>query len=803
MNIRSFGKATEAIIILTSLGFLVAFASGVPVTPRMMAPWSATAFLITGLTLWVASNPRIAGLGLHRLGAILVFSIGAIVCVEHLAHAGSTAFDELLFPSLLPRYTFLPGRPAPLAGFRYCLLGLLLFLMRSNRRSLVLLREWTAVTIITLCYFGFVAVISTWGTATPQSISPFAAILGMLTAANVLATEPGGRLLPLLRDSGPAGLIARSLMPIALILPAITLSLRQLLTHVPVDDSRRPDGILFASMNILAALAIVWIGASKVLSIDLLRRKAEDDLRASRDNLDRRVQLRTQELLDANERLAVEVTNRQRAQDELQQTNAMLASLIEACPLAIVAFNLDWSVRKSNAAACSMRLSDNPECRALAGRASSGEPVDTAELTCIIDGKPVHLHVWVSPILTQGACLDGVVMMAADVSESKALEATIQQNQRLESLGVLAGGIAHDFNNLLTGVMGNASMLQNRFPPGSREAKAAGDLVGAGQVMAKLTSQMLAYSGRSRFHVKSLDLSIEVRQITNLLHASVPKNVRLNLALGKDLPAIEGDSSQIQQVVMNLVINGAEATGSRQGAVEIRTLTRRAEQTELASAVARPLASAGEYVVLEVRDNGAGMDEKTRARIFDPFYTTKFAGRGLGLSAVLGIVRSHHGALIVQSSPGSGTTFRIFFPCSAAHRSSAPPEWAEIHRGSGTILVVDDEEVILGMAQSVLDQAGYDVLSACNGHEALEIYAAQSGRIDAVVLDMTMPVMDGEETMQRLADRWPGAAIIATSGYDLQEAERRFAMRPAGFLQKPYTAAQLTSKVAEVVRARS
>ena len=493
----------------------------------------------------------------------------------------------------------------------------------------------------------------------------------MLTAANVLATEPDGRLLPLLRDSGPAGLIARGLMPIALILPATAAPLPQLLTHVPVDDSRRPDGILFASMNILAALAIVWIGASKVLSIDLLRRKAEDDLRASRDNLDRRVQLRTQELLDANERLAVEVANRQRAQDELQQTNAMLASLIEACPLAIAAFNLDWSVRKSNAAACAMRLSDNPECRALAERASRGEPVDAAELTCIIDGKPVHLHVWVSPILTQGASLDGVVMMAADVSESKALEATIQQNQRLESLGVLAGGIAHDFNNLLTGVMGNASMLQNHFPPGSREAKAASDLIAAGQVMAKLTSQMLAYSGRSRFHVKPLDLSTEVRQITNLLHASVPKNVRLNLALGKDLPAIEGDSSQIQQVVMNLVINGAEAMGSRQGAVEVRTITRRADKANSRRpwrGRPRPPESTS-YLKCATT-----APEWTRrpGPVFDPFYTTKFAGRGLGLSAVLGIVGSHHGALIVQSSPGSGTTFRIFFPCSAAHRSSAP-----------------------------------------------------------------------------------------------------------------------------------
>ena len=803
MNIGSFGKSTAAIIILTAFSFLAAFASGVPATPNLMAPWSALAFLIIGCTLWSTPGAQAEKLAPHRLGAILVFAIGAIVSGEHLLHMGSTAFDRLLFPNLLPRTGLLPGRPAPLAGFRYCLLGVMLFLMRSRSRRRVLVREWTAVTILTLCYFGFVAVLSTWGTAAPESISPFAAILGMLAAANILVTGPNGILLPLLRDTGPAGLIARSLMPVPLILPAITMTVRHLVTRVRVDDSRRPDGILFASINILAALAIVWIGATKVLSIDLLRRKAEDDLRASRDDLDRRVQLRTHELLAANERLAVEVDNRQRTQNELQQTNAMLASLIEACPLAITAFNLDGSVRKSNAVAEAMHLPDNLECRALAERAGRGEAVAAAELVCEVDGKSIHLHVWASPTVTQEARLDGVVMMAADVSERKALEAHIQQNQRLESLGVLAGGIAHDFNNLLTGVLGNASVLEDCFDADSREGRAARDLVTAGQVMAKLTSQMLAYSGRSRFHKKPLDLSFEVRQITNLVQASIPKSVRLTLRLDECLPAIEGDSSQIQQVVMNLVINGAEALGPEQGAVEVRTLSRRVESGELAAGVTRPVEQAGKYVVLEVHDTGAGMDDETRTRIFDPFFTTKFAGRGLGLSAVLGIVRAHQGTLIVESRPGAGTTFRVFFPCAAVCKQTRPKALAIGPRGSGTILVVDDEDIVLRMAESVLNDAGYDVLSACNGREALDLYAAHSGRIDVVLLDMTMPVMGGEETMGHLAARWPDATVIATSGYDLQEAERHLGVRPAGFLQKPYTAAQLTGKIAEVVQSRA
>ena len=328
MNIGLFGKVTTAIIILTASAFLAIFAAGVPATPNLMTPWSALAFLIVGCTLWSASD-RVEMTAPQRVGALLVFAIGAILSGEHLAHAGPTAFDRLLFPRLLPQAGLLPGRPAPLAGFRYCLLGIMLFLIRDRGRRVVLVREWTAVTIITLSYFGFVAVMSSWGTATPDSISPFAAILGILAAMNVLTTGPGGMLLPLLRDRGPAGLIARTLMPVSLILPAITMTVRQLITGVRIDDSRRPDGIIFASLNILAALAMVWIGASKLLSIDVLRRKAEDDLRGSRDDLERRVKVRTHELLDTNERLAVEVANRQRTQNELQQTNAMLASLIE------------------------------------------------------------------------------------------------------------------------------------------------------------------------------------------------------------------------------------------------------------------------------------------------------------------------------------------------------------------------------------------------------------------------------------------------------------------------------------------
>jgi nitrogen-specific signal transduction histidine kinase/CheY-like chemotaxis protein len=793
MNIHSFGKATAGIIVLTALAFLGFFAAGHVASPSLMTPWSSLAYLAIGCALW--SNSINENAPPVRAGAVLAFAIGAVVCGEYLAGAGSTGFDRLIFPSHLPSAALLPGRPAPIAGVRFCLLGTALFLARSRSKPVVLAREWTAIAVIVVCYFGFVSVVFTWGTASPRSISPVAGILGILAATNLLAMGRNGFFVPLLQDRGPAGLIVRSLMPVAMILPVVNTILRLIFVHFRIESNGE---VPLLSINILTAITILWIGSAKVLAIDQLRRNAEERLRASHDDLDRRVQLRTQELVDANEQLAVEVTNRRVAQNELQHTNAMLGSLIDACPLAIIAFNLSGSVRNSNAAAEAMGLAENSDCREFYNRAVRGEHVANQELTCEIAGRTLHLHLWASPILTEEGCPEGVVMMAADVSERKALEAQIQQNQRLESLGVLAGGIAHDFNNLLTGVLGNASLLQELFRPGSREARLSGDLIEAAQVMARLTAQMLAYSGRSRFVVEPLDLSTEVRRVTNLVQASIPKNVRLDLALDASMPAIEADSSQLQQVVMNLVINGAEAMGLKQGTVQVRTLTRRAQQTELAASVTQPSVPAGEYVVLEVCDTGGGMDEETKARIFDPFFTTKFSGRGLGLSAVLGIVRAHLGALIVESSVGLGTTFRIFFPCSA--RRSSPRETGSSDHGSGVILVVDDEAFVLRMAQSALDAAGYEVLTANNGREALDIYAAQSGRIDAVLLDMTMPVMGGEEAMAHLVSRWPNVTVVATSGYDRQEAERRFDPRPAGFLQKPYTAAQLSSKIAEVLR---
>jgi PAS domain S-box-containing protein len=386
-----------------------------------------------------------------------------------------------------------------------------------------------------------------------------------------------------------------------------------------------------------------------------------------------------------------------------------------------------------------------------------------------------------------------------DIDDEKRADESLRETQKLESLGLLAGGIAHDFNNLLTGVIGNASLLAEELPDASTQAETVQGLIDAAERMARLTSQMLAYSGRGHFVIEAVDLSKQVVQITTLIQASIPKNVDLRLSLASNLPLVDVDVSQLQQVIMNLVINAAEAVGTGSGSVQLSTSVETVGDEELRADVTHSTPAAGTYVLLTVEDTGSGMDEATRARIFDPFFTTKFTGRGLGLSSVLGIVRGHKGLITVDSQPGAGTTFRVFLPASAVVQKTefAAPREA---RGKGTILVVDDEDLVRRMAKAALQRLGYAVITAVNGQEAVDLYSSNPDGIDMVLLDMTMPVMGGEEALRRMIEIRPDAAVVAMSGFDEREAKQRFGNRIAGFVQKPFTPGQLSARIAAAQR---
>lgn len=391
-----------------------------------------------------------------------------------------------------------------------------------------------------------------------------------------------------------------------------------------------------------------------------------------------------------------------------------------------------------------------------------------------------------------------------DIHDQKEMDENLRQTQKLESLGVLAGGIAHDFNNLLVGIMGNASLAADLVKPADPVQPLLKDVIEASERAAALTRQMLAYSGRGSFNIQPMDVSVLIRSVVNLLRSSISRTIELKLDLAEDRLFIQGDESQIQQVLMNLVINGAEAIEGV-GTVRVRTRAQTLEETGSRSVATGSGIAPGSYVCIEVADTGSGIEEAAIARIFDPFFTTKFTGRGLGLAAVSGIVRGHKGSIRVETELGKGTTFTVLLPALGKAGYSATPAVPELSAapGSGTVLIVDDEAVVRRTAAASLRKHGYSVLLAENGIEAVRVFEQSADSIDAVLLDMTMPQMSGEETLHRLATIRPNVKVILSSGFSEVEAARRFKSQSlAGFLQKPYTAAELAHKVGAVLEHR-
>jgi signal transduction histidine kinase len=385
----------------------------------------------------------------------------------------------------------------------------------------------------------------------------------------------------------------------------------------------------------------------------------------------------------------------------------------------------------------------------------------------------------------------------AEVRRNKrSLEEQFRQAQKLESLGLLAGGVAHDFNNLLTGILGNASLVLELLSPPEPERSMLHDVIRASERAAELTRQLLAYAGKGRFVVQPVDLSLLVREISELVRSSIPRQAEVRMDLQPDLPLVEADASQLQQLIMNLVINAAEALGDETGLVEITTGVRHQPQDVDGNA--------GLYVYLRVHDTGCGMDETTKSQIFDPFFTTKFTGRGLGLAATQGIVRSHNGTIHVESRPGAGSTFYVFLPAierrAELRESSVAPRCADTLAGTGVVMVVDDEELVRRTARATLQQYGYTVVEAENGRQAVEMFARMGERVALVLLDLTMPVMSGEDAYRHLKAMRPEVPVIVSSGYDEMEAARRFGnIGSVDFIKKPYVAQKLAQKVKETI----
>lgn len=529
--------------------------------------------------------------------------------------------------------------------------------------------------------------------------------------------------------------------------------------------------------------------------------------------------------------VARDVTEKNRAAEELRVSEERYRTLIDNIDLGITLIDRDYRIKMVNrkqATTFHMTPADFPgrSCHEMfekRGEVCSHCPGSVAMRT----GLPASVElsneipelgmqdfrIQAFPLLNGEGEAAGFIELVENVTELKRgreererLEARLTQNQKLESLGILAGGIAHDFNNLLMGIVGNIDLALMHTAPESPVRPYLQRIDTTAQRAADLTNQMLAYSGKGRFVVEPINVSRLVEEMGHLLETVINKKAVLKYHLAGDLPPVDADATQIRQVVMNLITNASDAIGERSGAIAITTALLEADASYFNSMQLDDGLPSGFYVCLEVADTGAGMDRETQARIFDPFFTTKHTGRGLGLAAVTGIVRGHKGALKVYSEPGLGTTFKVLFPVSASAARGAKDETsphAHASRALGearTVLVVDDDETVLANARLLLEEAGYKVLTARDGEEGVKVFATRGKEISAVLLDLTMPHMDGDEAFKRISAINPDVPVIMSSGYSEIDASTRFAgKKVAGFIQKPYRIGQLLAKLSEAM----
>ncbi|WP_241696992.1 ATP-binding protein [Mariprofundus sp. KV] len=438
----------------------------------------------------------------------------------------------------------------------------------------------------------------------------------------------------------------------------------------------------------------------------------------------------------------------------------------------------------------------------------SGRPIPLYDIHIVRkDGSSFAGSLLSSPVRIEGipaflvSLEDATERMRQD-EEHYNLKTQLEHAQRLESLGVLAGGIAHDFNNLLAAISGNAELAIGKAEPDSPLHGYIENIVGTCDHAAELCKQMLAYAGKGSYELEVLNLNEMVKSMGKLIRASVSSNISLKMKLDSHLPGIEGDMAQIQQLILNFIVNSADAIGKEPGEIKVSTGFKHIDRNVLDRMYNGSELDEGEFVAIEIRDNGCGIDPEMQTKIFDPFFTTKETGSGLGLSAVLGIVCGHKGAIQMFSEPGKGTAFRVYLPATnqAVKEKMVTTMEVEAWRGDGRVLVVDDDLRVRSVACSFIEMLNFDVLTADDGKEGLEQFAQHHHDLVAVLLDMTMPVLGGVEAMAGMRQINPHVPIILVSGYSEVEAGTLVCGdRPDAFLQKPFKAKELKTVLYEVM----
>jgi PAS domain S-box-containing protein len=530
--------------------------------------------------------------------------------------------------------------------------------------------------------------------------------------------------------------------------------------------------------------------------------------------LEQRAQLRARELAQINEELTRDIAQRKQTEAALSANMELTERLIEALPGGIVHVATDGTLLRANEEAQRVLgmsydqlhgtyvsdfetktvyedgtpapVSDYPVSKAIA----TGLPQPATTLGVRKPNGEVSWAVFraVPTRDPETQAITGAVVTFVDISERKRFEDKLRHTQKLESLGVLAGGIAHDFNNLLMTILGNASLARTMSDHVPEIGVLLQEVELGARRAAELTKQMLDYAGQGRFRVENVDLPSLVREMSTLIKALVPKQIELHYHVQEGLPAIEADAAQLRQVIMNLITNAAEAIGDKPGRVVVSLAQGYASAEELEGYAGD--AVPGNFLRLGVRDDGLGMDQETVARVFDPFFSTKFKGRGLGMAAVLGIVRSHRGAIVIESRVHEGTEARVLLP--ARERVSVPR--AASAEGRGTILVVDDDDGVRSVARAVLVAAGYTVITAADGAEGLRMFEQHGPQLRLILMDVTMPELNGFEALRRIRATGSTVPVLLTSGYDVSPSPEA-AIAADGILEKPYDVAYLLNAI--------
>jgi two-component system, cell cycle sensor histidine kinase and response regulator CckA len=441
---------------------------------------------------------------------------------------------------------------------------------------------------------------------------------------------------------------------------------------------------------------------------------------------------------------------------------------------------------------------------------TDGAVINLSEGRCLRtrDGHLVPVDYSLAPIRDDGGWITGCVVVFRDNTaerevekERRQLAAKIEAEQRLESLGVLAGGIAHDFNNLLVTVKGGASLGRTMVPAESPVTRCLWDIEHAAERAALLCQQMLAYAGKAQRAMEEVELSTLAHETAPSLQVAVRENATLTLDLASGLPALRGDVDQMKQIIMNLVMNGSEALDEAGGKLSVRTGLFSANRAFLSSCHVGADLSEGEYLLLEVSDTGHGMSPEVLARIFDPFFTTKFTGRGLGLAATSGIVRSHGGAIAVESKPGLGTTFRVLLPSLGPIAIPAPLSLPNLSwRGSGRALLIDDELPIRLVGSAMLQHLGFEVETAEEGLRGVEMATVAGSNYRFILLDLTMPKFDGHAAFKAIRCQMPTTPVLLMSGYSAEWVGQLLDLGgPVAFIQKPFALRDLVAKLQPMV----